>query len=83
MNQVLVFNSNNNTQIATLRTGNTPKGMAITFDQRYLLVGCDNSHYLNVFDLETLQAVSAGPDVQRRLCSVRGSVLECDPGRYA
>src|SRR5579871_2549228 len=44
MNRVLVFNSKNNTQIATLRTGNTPKGMAITFDQRYLLVGCDNSH---------------------------------------
>lgn len=58
MNQVLVFNSKNNTQIATLRTGNTPKGMAITFDQHYLLVGCDNSQYLNVFDLDTLQAVS-------------------------
>jgi uncharacterized protein (TIGR03437 family) len=57
-NQVLVFNSKNNTQIATFRTGNTPKGMAITFDQHYLLVGCDNSHYLNVFDLDTLQAVS-------------------------
>jgi uncharacterized protein (TIGR03437 family) len=58
MNQVLVFNSKNNTQIATLRTGNTPKGMAITFDQQYLLVGCDNSQYLYVFDLDTLQAVS-------------------------
>jgi uncharacterized protein (TIGR03437 family) len=54
-NQVLVFSSTNNTQIATLRTNNTPMGMAITFDQRYLLVGCDNSHYVNVFDLETLQ----------------------------
>lgn len=55
-NQVLVFNASNNTQIMPpLRTGNTPKGMAITFDRRYLLVGCDNSHYLNVFDLETLQ----------------------------
>jgi uncharacterized protein (TIGR03437 family) len=54
-NQVLVFSSTNNTQIATLRTGNTPMGMAITFDQRYLLVGCDNSHYVSVFDLETLQ----------------------------
>ena len=54
-NQVLVFDSTNNTQIATLRTGNTPMGMAITFDRRYLLVGCDNSHYVNVFDLETLQ----------------------------
>jgi uncharacterized protein (TIGR03437 family) len=58
MNQVLVFNSKNNTQIATLRTGNTPKGMAVTFDQHYLLVGCDNSQYLYVFDLDTLQAVT-------------------------
>ena len=55
LNQVLVFDGKNHTQIKTLRTGNTPMGMAITFDQRYLLVGCDNSHYLNVFDLETLQ----------------------------
>jgi uncharacterized protein (TIGR03437 family) len=55
-NQVLVFDGNNNTQIGTMRTGNTPMGMAITFDQRYLLVGCDNSHYMNVYDLETLQA---------------------------
>jgi uncharacterized protein (TIGR03437 family) len=58
MNQVLVFDAKSNTQIATLRTGNTPKGMAITFDQRYLLVGCDNSQYVKVFDLETLQSVS-------------------------
>lgn len=57
LNQVQVFDGTNNLQIATLRTGNTPKGMAITFDQRYLLVGCDNSHYVNVFDLETLQAL--------------------------
>jgi len=35
-NQVLVFNAKNNTQVAALRTGNTPKGMAFTFDQRYL-----------------------------------------------
>jgi len=55
-NEVLVFDAINNTQVGTLRTGNTPMGMAITFDQRYLLVGCDNSHYLDVFDLETLQA---------------------------
>jgi len=54
-NQVLVYDGTNNALLATLRTGNTPKGMAITFDQRYLLVGCDNSHYVNVFDLQTLQ----------------------------
>lgn len=56
-NEVLVFNSTNNTQIATLRTKNTPKGMAITFDQQYLLVGHDNSSYTSVFDLQTLQEV--------------------------
>ena len=55
-NQVLVYNGANNTRIATLRTFNKPMGMAITFDQRYLLVGCDASHYVNVFDLETLEA---------------------------
>jgi DNA-binding beta-propeller fold protein YncE len=54
-NQVLVFSSTNNTLITTLRTGNTPKGMAITFDGNYLLVGSDNSQYVNVFDLNALQ----------------------------
>lgn len=55
-NQVLVFNAANNTQTATLRTCTTPTGMAITFDQQDLLIGCDNSHYMSVFDLDTLQA---------------------------
>ncbi len=55
-NQVLVFNSSNNTQTATLRTCTTPTSMAITFDQQDLLVGCDNSHYMSVFDLDLLQA---------------------------
>ena len=54
-NQLLVFDSNNNNQIATLKTGNVPKGMAITFDQRYLLVANDSSQLVSVFDLETLQ----------------------------
>lgn len=78
-NQVLVFNGTNNTQIATLRTGNTPKGMAITFDQRYLLVGCDNSHYLDVFDLETLQPLQpvrmAGGDYVQSLASSSNAIL--------
>ena len=55
-NQVLVFDSNSNTQIATLRTGNTPTQMAITFDRRYLLVGGNDTQLLYVYDLETLQA---------------------------
>jgi uncharacterized protein (TIGR03437 family) len=53
-NQVLVYNGSNNTLTATLRTCTTPKGMAITFDQQNLLVGCDNAHYMSVFDLDLL-----------------------------
>jgi uncharacterized protein (TIGR03437 family) len=55
-NQVLVFNAGTNTQIATLRTGNTPTQMAITFDRRYLLVGSNDSQLLYIYDLETLTA---------------------------
>jgi uncharacterized protein (TIGR03437 family) len=54
-NQVLVFEGSGYTQVATLRTGNTPTQMAITFDRRYLLVANDNSQIANVYDLETLQ----------------------------
>jgi uncharacterized protein (TIGR03437 family) len=56
-NQVLVFDSKTLSQIATLKTGNTPTQMAITFDRRYMLVGADNSQLLYMYDLETLQPV--------------------------
>ena len=55
-NQVLVYSETNNMLTATLRTCTTPTSMAITFDQQDLLVGCDNSHYMSVFDLDLLQA---------------------------
>jgi uncharacterized protein (TIGR03437 family) len=55
-NQVLVYNGSNNTLTATLRTCTTPKGMAITFDQTELLVGCDNAQIISVFDLDLLTA---------------------------
>ncbi|MGH9559105.1 MAG: IPT/TIG domain-containing protein, partial [Bryobacteraceae bacterium] len=55
-NRVLVFDETNNTQKAVLRTCTTPRGMTITFDQQDLLVGCDNSHIMSVFDLDLLQA---------------------------
>jgi uncharacterized protein (TIGR03437 family) len=54
-NQVLVFDGSNNTLITTLRTSNVPTQMAITFDQRYLLIGSNDSQIIPVFDLETLQ----------------------------
>lgn len=53
-NQVLVFNGTNNTQTATLRTCTKPMSMTVTYDRTKLLVGCDNSHIISVFDLSTL-----------------------------
>jgi uncharacterized protein (TIGR03437 family) len=73
-NQVLVYDGTTFTQIAALRTYNTPKSMAITFDRRWLLVGNDNSHFVNVFDLETLQAdrpIRVGDYVQSLAASSR------------
>jgi uncharacterized protein (TIGR03437 family) len=55
-NQVLVYDSNNYNLIATLRTGNTPTSLAITFDRKYLLVGNDNSQIANRYDLDSLTA---------------------------
>ncbi|MEQ1947546.1 MAG: hypothetical protein ABL995_10170 [Bryobacteraceae bacterium] len=55
-NAVLVYDSKTLAQIGTLRTGNTPVHMALTIDQKYLIVGNDNSQIASVFDLATLQA---------------------------
>jgi uncharacterized protein (TIGR03437 family) len=55
-NSVYVFDGNYN-QIATLRTGTTPTQMAITLDDKYLIVGHDNSQFAFVYDLNTLQRV--------------------------
>jgi uncharacterized protein (TIGR03437 family) len=57
-NEVLVFDGSNYQQLATLRTGNTPISMALTFDRKMLMVGNDNSQYANVYDLETLEQVA-------------------------
>jgi uncharacterized protein (TIGR03437 family) len=54
-NQLLVFNGANNTLKATLRTCTKPMSMTLTFDRAFILVGCDESHLINVFDRETLQ----------------------------
>ncbi len=53
-NTVLAFDGSTYQQTATLRTGNTPTQMAISFDKRYLLVGNDNSQIINVYSLDTL-----------------------------
>jgi uncharacterized protein (TIGR03437 family) len=54
-NQVLVFDGATYQQIAALRTATTPTQMAITFDQKYLLIGHDNSQLAFVYDLDSFQ----------------------------
>ena len=54
-NQVLVFDGSALSPVATLRTSNTPTRMAITADQKYLLIGHDNSQLAYVYDLDSLQ----------------------------
>ncbi len=54
-NLVLVYDTNTMKEVARMRTGNTPVSMAITDDQRYLIVGNDRSHLASVFDLETFE----------------------------
>jgi len=56
-NQVLVYDSTSNNQIAILRTSNTPTSMALTLDNQYMIVGHDNSQLAYVFDLDALQRV--------------------------
>jgi uncharacterized protein (TIGR03437 family) len=73
-NEVLVFDGSTYAQTATLRTYNAPKSMTMTFDRRYLLVGNDKSHLINVYDLETLQSdrpIRIGDYVQSIAASAR------------
>ncbi len=55
-NEVLVFDGTTYEQIGALRTGSGPTSMAISYDQKYLMVGHNDSHYASLFDLETLTA---------------------------
>ncbi len=55
--EVLVFDGTTFNQIAALKTGNVPTGMAITFDQHYLLVADEQSQIVSVYDLITLQTL--------------------------
>jgi len=60
-NVVLVYDAATLQRIAFLRTGNTPTQMAFSADQKFLMVGNENSQIANVFNLDTLQ--DAGPIV--------------------
>lgn len=82
--EVLVYDSNTFTQLASLRTGATPQSMTITFDKKWLLVANSNSGYISVFDMGTLQpstpiSLGYGPKGEWRtatsVASAGGAVL--------
>jgi len=56
-NKILVYDGATSNLITSLRTATTPSGMAITQDQSHLLVVNNDSNLVNVFDLNTLQAL--------------------------
>jgi uncharacterized protein (TIGR03437 family) len=58
MNQLLVYDGLTMNLIATLRTATSPTMMAMTRDKSYLLVGHDDSQYIYVYDLDTLNRVT-------------------------
>jgi uncharacterized protein (TIGR03437 family) len=77
-NQVLVFRGSDYLQFATLRTGNTPTHMALTFDGDYLLVANDDSQVLTVLDLTRMQAaqyVAMPPGHYPRAVASSGSAI--------
>jgi len=78
-NSVLVFDGTNYQQIATLRTGNTPTQLAISFDRRSLLIGSDNSQVIYVYSLETLKQEPSiqmpGGHYPRSIASSAGATL--------
>ena len=55
IDQVLVFDGANYSQIAALKTSATPTQLAFTFDRKYLVIGHDNAQQAWVYDLDTLQ----------------------------
>ena len=56
-NEVLVYNSLNNTQVTSLKTYNMPSSIAFSIDSHFLLVGHLSSQTVAVFDLDTFQAL--------------------------
>jgi len=55
--EVLVFDANTTQLLATLRTATTPSMMGFTIDQKFLLVGNNDSQLVNMYDLDALKAV--------------------------
>lgn len=78
-NQVLVYDGTTYQHIDTIRTGNTPTQLAVSFDRQFLLVGNDNSQIINVISLETLRPLAPiqmpGGHYPRSVASAAGATL--------
>jgi uncharacterized protein (TIGR03437 family) len=57
-NEVLVYGGNSYAIQARLKTANGPTQMAVTFDNRHLLVGHDLAQVISVYDLETFEELA-------------------------
>ncbi len=55
LNQLLIFDGTSNQKVTALRTATTPTMMSFTTDQKYLVVGHDNSELATVYDLDQVQ----------------------------
>ena len=77
-NQVLVFDGATYQQIAALRTATTPTQIAFTLDQKYLLIGHDNSQLAYVYDLDSFQqqmSIAFPPGHYPRSLAASGNAL--------
>ena len=55
LNQLLIFDGTSNQKVTALRTATTPTMMSLTIDQKYLVVGHDDSELATVYDLDQMQ----------------------------
>ena len=78
-NKLYVYDGTTSQLISTLRTMTTPTGMAMTQDQKYVLVANSDSQLVSVFDLDALQPVSPitlpGSDFGRSIAVANNVVL--------
>jgi uncharacterized protein (TIGR03437 family) len=78
-NKVLVYDGATSKLITSLRTATTPSGMALTLDQKYLLVANSDSQLVSVFDMDSLQPVRPivlpGSDFGRSVAVSNSAIL--------
>ncbi len=78
-NKVLVYDGATSKLITSLRTATTPSGMALTLDNKYLLVANSDSQLVSMFDMDSLQPVPPvvlpGSDFGRSVAVSNSAIL--------